>query len=91
MFSFAQAFSMMAGPTGELLRLVGQGRFHHGANPLVDWEAGNAVTRGDAQGRARFDKARSQDKVDGLVAAVMGLDRAIRHAQPAKDYAAAGW
>jgi len=55
------------------------------------WQAGNAVTRTDAVGNVKLDKQRSMEKIDGLVAAVMGLDRAMRHSTAAPDYAAAGF
>jgi len=87
----AQGYATMAAPTAELLRLVRAGLFHHGGNPLVRWQAGNAATRSDPAGNLKIDKQRSAEKVDGIVAAVMALDRALRWEEPGDDYAAAGW
>ena len=86
-----QGFATMSGPTKELLRLVAARRWRHGANPLARWEAANLVTRSDPAGNLKPDKAKSMDKIDGIVAAIMGLDRACRHAEAEKDYAAAGF
>ena len=86
-----QGFATMAAPTAELLRLIKAGRFRHGGNPVARWEAGNAVTRTDPAGNLKLDKARSADKIDGLVAAAMALDRALRWEAPAEEYATAGW
>lgn len=91
--SFRQGFASMAAPTAEFLRLVAAGSFHHGGNPVARWEAANLITRTDPAGNLKPDKAKSMDKIDGIVAAIMGLDRAIRHqaVEPEPDYAAAGF
>jgi phage terminase large subunit-like protein len=90
MIAFGQGFSAMSSSTKELLRLVGSGRFRHGGNPLMRWQAEHVVTRTDASGNIKFDKGRSADKVDGIVAAVMALDVAIRRPQ-VEDYATVGF
>jgi phage terminase large subunit-like protein len=82
MKAFEQGFGAMAAPTSELLRLIGLGAFHHGGSPIMRWQAGNAVTQQDASGNIRFSKAKSMEKIDGLVAAVMGLDMAVRSEPP---------
>jgi phage terminase large subunit-like protein len=86
-----QGFASMAAPTREFLRLVKGGGYRHGGNPVARWEASNAVTRTDPSGNLKLDKARSADKIDGLVAGVMALDRALRHAGETEDYEAAGF
>jgi len=86
-----QGYATMAAPTAELLRLIKAGQLRHGGNPVARWEAGNAVVRADPAGNLKLDKQRSAEKIDGLVAAVMALDRALRWEAPADDYAAAGW
>jgi phage terminase large subunit-like protein len=91
MLPFAQSARNMSASSGELLRLVAAGGFHHGGAGIVRWQAGNAVTRTDGAGNVKFDKAKSAEKIDGIVAAVMGLDRALRHSARAEDYAAAGF
>lgn len=89
--AMGQGYGTMAAPTAELLRLIKGGLYRHGGNPLARWEAGNAVTRSDPAGNLKLDKSRSADKIDGLVAAVMALDRALRATPATEDYAAAGW
>ena len=91
MLPFAQSARNMSASSGELLRLVAAGGFRHGGTGIVRWQAGNAVTRTDGAGNVKFDKARSAEKIDGIVAAVMGLDRALRRSARAEDYAAAGF
>ena len=92
MVAMGQGFGSMAAPTKELLRLVAAGRYHHGGNPAVRWQASNVVTRQDPAGNLKVDKARSPEKVDGIVAAVMALDRAMRHTgTPKRSYIAASF
>jgi phage terminase large subunit-like protein len=88
-----QGFAAMSGPTKELLRLVTAGAYRHGGNPVARWQADNLITRTDPSGNIKPDKARSADKIDSIVAAIMALDRAIRHeaAPQRQDYAAAGF
>ena len=88
-----QGFATMSGPTKELLRLVTARRYRHGHNPLVRWQADNLITRTDPAGNIKPDKAKSPDKIDSMVAAIMALDRAIRHTptRTEPDYMAAGF
>ncbi len=89
--TFGQGFASMSGPTKEFLRLIGGGLWRHGGNPLARWQAANLVTRTDPAGNLKPDKARSGEKIDGIVAAVMGLDRALHAPVVEPDYAAAGF
>jgi len=93
LIQMGQGFASMSGPAKELLRLVAAGRYRHGGNPLVRWQAANLIVRTDPAGNIKPDKARSAEKIDSIVAGVMALDRAIRHANaPAEpDYLAAGF
>ena len=78
MIEMRQGFASMAAPTKELFRLVTAGWYHHGGNPAMRWQASNVITRSDPAGNLKIDKARSVEKVDGMVAAVMALDRTMR-------------
>jgi phage terminase large subunit-like protein len=93
LIQMGQGFATMSGPTKEFLRLVAGGLYRHGGNPLIRWQAENLITRTDPSGNIKPDKAKSADKIDSIVAAVMALDRALRNAaeQAEEDYAAAGF
>ena len=91
MVQMAQSARAMTASTAELLRLIAAGTFKHGRSGIMRWQAGNAVTRIDPSGNVKLDRQRSTEKVDGMVAAVMGLDRALRRSEKATDYVAAGW
>lgn len=84
-FPMGQGYASMSSPTKELLRLVAAGMYRHGGNPAVRWQAGNLITRADPAGNLKPDKERSGDKIDGIVAAVMALDRATRHVTPRRS------
>ena len=57
-----------------------EGSINHGGNPVRRWMAGNVVMRQDPAGNIKPDKEKSTEKIDGIVALIMGLDRCIRNA-----------
>lgn len=73
-----QGFASMSAPTKELLTVVLSGRLRHGGNPVLRWMADNMVVRQDPAGNLKPDKAKSTEKIDGMVALIMALDRATR-------------
>ncbi len=74
-----QGFASMSAPTKELERLVLDGKYRHGGNPVMRWMVDNVVVRQDPAGNLKPDKERSSEKIDGVVAAVMALDAASRN------------
>lgn len=79
MVGFGQGFVSMSSPTKELLRLVLDGKLSHGGNPVLRWMADNMVVSTDPAGNVKPNKEKSREKIDGMVAGIMALDRAIRH------------
>ncbi|MFN8493830.1 MAG: terminase TerL endonuclease subunit [Caldilineaceae bacterium] len=79
MVEFGQGFASMSAPMKELEKLILSGKLAHGDNPVLTWMADNLVARVDPAGNIKPDKARSIEKIDGVVALIEGLDRAIRH------------
>jgi phage terminase large subunit-like protein len=73
---FGQGMASMAGPTKEFGKLVEEGKIRHGDNPVLSWMAGNATVQQDAAGNMKPAKHKSSDRIDGIVAAIMGLGRA---------------
>ncbi len=86
MVQTGQGFAAMAAPTKELLRLVLAGQLAHGGNPVLRWMADNLVVEQDAAGNVKPSKARSREKIDGMVAAIMAIDRATRQGNEASVY-----
>lgn len=58
--------------TKHLERLVYAALLDHGGHPLLRWMAGNAVVRFDENMNFAPAKKKSREKIDGIVAAVMG-------------------
>ena len=81
MIAFGQGFASMSGPTKELLRLVLDGKVAHGGHPVLRWMADNVMVTTDPAGNLKPDKKKSREKIDGIVASIMALDRAQRHGE----------
>ena len=79
MVPFGQGFKDMSPPTKELMRLVLEHNVAHGGHPVLRWNMDNAYVRTDPAGNQKIDKQKSTEKVDGAVALVMGLDRAMKN------------
>jgi len=79
MVGFGQGFASMGGPTKELMRLVLGERLRHNDNRVLNWMAANMVVSTDAAGNVKPNKAKSREKIDGMVAMIMALARAIVH------------
>lgn len=85
MVPFGQGFASMSAPTKEFYRLLMEGRIIHGGNPVLRWMAGNVVIDTDAAGNIKATKAKSKEKIDGIVASIMALDRCIRNEGELKE------
>ena len=75
---FGQGFKDMSPPTKELMKLVLEKRIAHGGHPILRWNMDNIFIRTDPAGNIKADKEKSTEKIDGAIATIMALDRAIR-------------
>ena len=73
-----QGFASMSPPTKELMKLTLEKRLAHGGHPVLRWNMDNIFIRTDPAGNIKADKAKSTEKIDGAIACIMALDRAIR-------------
>ena len=62
----------------ELMKLVLEQKIAHGGHPVLRWMMDNIFIRTDPAGNIKPDKEKSTEKIDGAVATIMALDRAIR-------------
>ena len=76
---FGQGYKDMSPPTKELMKLTMEKRIAHGGNPALSWMMDNIHVRTDPAGNIKPDKEKSTEKIDGAVAMIMALDRAIRN------------
>ncbi|GHU34934.1 terminase [Clostridia bacterium] len=74
---FGQGFASIAAPTRDLMQLVQEGKLRHGRHPVLDWNIGNVVAETDAHLNVKMNKKKSTEKIDGAVALVMSLARAM--------------
>jgi len=75
---FGQGFKDMSPPTKELMKLTLEERIAHGGHPVLRWMMDNIYIKTDPAGNIKPDKEKSTEKIDGAVATIMALDRAIR-------------
>ena len=75
---FGQGFKDMSPPTKELMKLTLEKRIAHGGHPVLRWMADNIFIRTDPAGNIKADKEKSTERIDGVIALIMALDRAIR-------------
>ena len=83
---FGQGYKDMSPPTKEFYKLLMEGKIIHGGNPVMRWMAGNVVVDRDPAENIKPTKAKSPEKIDGIVAAIMALDRCIRHEETSSVY-----
>jgi phage terminase large subunit-like protein len=67
----------MNGAVDVLERLILQKRIRHGNNPVLTWNAANAVVNRNADGLRKLDKVKSTGRIDGLVALAMAFSLAL--------------
>lgn len=67
----------VSAPSKRLEELVLQRRLRHGGNPVLRWMAQSVVCDVDANENIRPSKRKSTSRIDGIVATIIGLSRAI--------------
>jgi phage terminase large subunit-like protein len=73
---FGQGYASMSPAAKEFEKLVIEGALQHGGNPVLRWMAANVAIEQDAAGNIKPSKAKSTERIDGIVAAVMAVGRA---------------
>jgi len=81
---FGQGYGSMSAPAKQLENLVLSGRVRHGGHPVLSWMAANVAVQSDHQGNIKPSKAKSTERIDGIVSLVMALGiHATATAKPA--------
>jgi phage terminase large subunit-like protein len=57
--------------------------FSHGGNPVTRWMAANVAVAQDPAGNLKPAKDKSTERIDGIVATIMALGRAMLPEEPA--------
>jgi len=77
MVEHRQGWKSMSPPTKELLKMTLGVEFAHGGNPVLRWNADNLVVKIDPAENVKPAKDKSTERIDGIVAMVMALGRAL--------------
>ena len=87
MVEFRQGFRSMAAPTRELEKLIVSKKLAHGGNPVTRWMAANVAVAQDPAGNLKPAKDKSTERIDGIVAAIMAVGRAlVAQEEPQPEY-----
>jgi phage terminase large subunit-like protein len=78
---FGQGYASMSAPAKEFEKLVIEGKLKHGGHPVLRWMAANVAIEQDAAGNIKPSKAKSTERIDGIVASVMAVGRASTNAE----------
>jgi len=76
-FEFGQGYRSMSEPCKEFKSMIDSGMIMHNGSPMLRWCAGNVVIEVDSAENIKPSKKKSTDKIDPIVAMVMGLGRAM--------------
>lgn len=69
----------MSSPMKELERLVRGKMLAHSGHPIMRWNVGNVRIETDKNENIRPVKGKDTERIDGLVALINAMDRALRH------------
>ena len=86
MVPFGQGFKDMSPASKEFYKIMLEGKLIHGGNPVLRWMASNVVVDQDPAGNIKPTKAKSIEKIDGIVALIMAMGRAILNQNPGSVY-----
>jgi len=77
LIAYGQGYASMSAPTKELEKRVLAKKLIHNGNPVMRWMASNTVVEQDAAGNVKPTKAKSAEKIDGVIMLVMAMGRLI--------------
>ena len=70
---FGQGYASMSFPSKAWEKLALEGKLYHGGDEVLRWMMSNVVIKPDPSGNIKVDKAKSGDKIDGVVAGIMAV------------------
>lgn len=91
MIPMRQGYGTMSSPSKQLEALILSQKFRHGNHPVLNWMASNVCAKTDHAGNILPDKSSNPHlKIDGMVALVMALGRAILQENSTSVYESRG-
>jgi len=82
---FGQGYASMSPPVKETEKMVIGKEIAHGGNPVLSWMISNVAIKMDPAGNQKLDKDKSTERIDGAVALVMAIGRAMLQNGPFKS------
>jgi phage terminase large subunit-like protein len=74
MQNFRQGYGSLSAPSKQLENWVVAGKLRHGGHPVLAWQANNVAIQSDsAAGNIKPSKAKSTERIDGIVSLVMAI------------------
>jgi phage terminase large subunit-like protein len=67
----------LSGATDKLQGLIADGKIHHNGDPVLSWMMSNVTGHYDRGGRVYPGKDRPEQKIDGAIALITALSRAM--------------
>lgn len=82
-----QGFATLSAPTKELEKAIASKRLRHDGNPILKWNMANVAVESDPTGNIKVSKKVSTERIDGVAALVMAVDRLTRAPESADVFA----
>jgi phage terminase large subunit-like protein len=86
LIEFRQTVATMSEPMKEFEAAITSGRFHHDGNAILTWMASNVVAKLDAKDNIYPRKEKVENKIDGIVAIIMGIGRVMYEQPESTEY-----
>jgi phage terminase large subunit-like protein len=88
MFEVRQGFLSLSEPTKQFEALILEKRIEHDGNQVFRWNVDCCAIKSDNKDNIfplKPHREKSNKRIDGVLAAIMGLDHCVRHAAPKKE------
>lgn len=82
---FTQTAGHFSAPLTQLEKMILRRQLNHGQNPVIEWMNRNVVILSDTNGNIKIDKAKSSEKVDGMVALAMAIGQWMTYKHQYQD------
>jgi len=82
MKEFVPGFKSYAAAVDAFERALLARQMQHNGNPMLRWQAGNVIVETDPAGNRKPTKAKSLDRIDGIVSAIMACGLAATDEGP---------
>jgi phage terminase large subunit-like protein len=86
MIEYRNTVANFSAPMKEFDALIRQGRLHHNGDPVLTWMVSNVVCHTDAKENIYPRKERPENKIDGVVAGITALGRALSAIQSGEPF-----